>query len=324
MKPSIFIHSWAPDDVLAELEQHFEVDYANMFELGILPEDELTARAAGKDGLIILLANTPRAVFEQNKGKLKICASVSVGVDNIDVAAATENGVLVTNTAGVLDDAVADMAMGLLLSIGRRIPEADRYTRAGLFQGPPFELFWGATLKGETLGIVGMGRIGRETAKRARGFGLDILYHNRNRLDPALEEPYDATYLSLDELLQRSKYVILLTPLTDETHHMINADRLSLMRDDAYLINISRGPVVHEEALLEALRTGMIAGAALDVYEAEPEIVPGLTDLDNIVLTPHIGSGNTETRHNMVRLAAKNLMAYFAGGEIPNPVNEPE
>lgn len=323
MKPSVFVHSWAPDDVLAELGQHYDVEYANMFELGILPAEEVTARSAGKDGLIILLAPVPRAVFEENAGTLKVCASVSVGVDNIDVEAATEAGVLVTNTAGVLDDAVADMAMGLLLSIARRVVEADRYVRAGLFQGPPFELFWGATVKGESLGIIGMGRIGRQVATRARGFGLDILYHNRNRLDRALEEEYDATYLPLDELLQRAKYVILLTPLTPETHHMINVDRLSLMRDDAYLINISRGPVVDEAALLDALKGDLIAGAALDVFENEPALVPGLADLENVVLTPHIGSGTVETRHNMVRLAARNLMAVLSGDPAPNPVNEP-
>ena len=324
MKPSVFVHSWTPDDVLAELGRHYDVDYANMFELGILPGEEIVARAAGKDGLVILLAPVPRAVFEDNAGTLKVCASVSVGTDNIDVAAATEAGVLVTNTAGVLDDAVADMAMGLLLAIGRRVVEADRYVRAGLFQTSGFELFWGATVKGETLGIIGMGRIGRQVAARAKGFGLDILYDNRNRLDPALEADANATYCPLDELLQRAKYVILLTPLTPETHHMINADRLSLMRDDGYLINISRGPVVEEEALIEALNGGLIAGAALDVYENEPNFAPALAELDNVVLTPHIGSGTVEVRHNMVRLAAKNLIAVLSGEPALNPINAPD
>lgn len=322
MKPSVFVHTWAPDDVLADLEQRYEVEYVNTIDVGYLPADKVAEHAVGKAGIIVLQAPVVADVFSANAGTLKAVASVSVGVDNIDVPAATKAGIQVTNTAGVLNDAVADMAMGLLLAAGRRIVEADRYTRAGKFQGSNFELFWGAKVKGETLGIVGFGRIGREVARRARGFGLNIVYHNRNRVDGEIEKELGATYLSLEDLLKQSRYVILLTPLTPETTHMINAERLALMRKDGYLINISRGPVVHEEALLAALRADQIAGAALDVYEFEPQVSPGLTALENVVLLPHIASGDVETRHAMVRVAAQNLTAALSGERVSHPVNK--
>jgi glyoxylate reductase len=322
VKPAVFVHTWAPDDVLADLRERYEVDYVNTIEAGYLPAEKVAEHAAGKAGILVLLAPVVADVFKANAGTLKAVASVSVGVDNIDVPAATEAGVQVTNTAGVLDDAVADMAIGLLLAAGRRIVEADRYTRAGKFQGSNFELFWGAKVKGETLGIVGLGRIGRAVAQRAKGFGLNIVYHNRNRVDAAIEREFGVTYLSLEDLLKQSRYVILLTPLTPETTHMINAERLALMRNDGFLINISRGPVVHEEALLAALQTGQIAGAALDVYEFEPKVSPGLMALENVVLLPHIASGDVETRHAMVRVAAENLTAALNGEAVPNPVNK--
>lgn len=321
VKPSVFVHTWAPDDVLADLEQRYEIDYVNTIDVGFLPADKVAAHAAGKVGIIVLQAPVVADVFTANAGTLKAVASVSVGVDNIDVPAATKAGVQVTNTAGVLNDAVADMAMGLLLAAGRRIVEADRYTRAGKFQGSNFELFWGAKVKGETLGIVGFGRIGREVARRARGFGLNIVYHNRNRVDSEIEKELGATYVSLEDLLKQSRYVILLTPLTPETTHMVNAERLALMRKDGFLINISRGPVVHEEALLAALQAGQIAGAALDVYEFEPKVSPGLMALENVVLLPHIASGDVETRHAMVRVAAQNLTAALSGERVSHPVN---
>lgn len=322
MKPPIFVHTWAPDDVLADLGERYEVDYVNTIDAGYLPAEKVAEHAAGKVGIIVLQAPVVGSVFEDNAGTLKAVASVSVGVDNIDVPAATKAGIQVTNTAGVLNDAVADMAMGLLLASGRRIVEADRYTRAGKFQGSNFELFWGAKVKGETLGIVGFGRIGREVARRARGFGLNIVYHNRNRVDSEIEKELGATYVSLEDLLRQARYVVLLTPLTPETTHMINAERLSLMRKDGFLINISRGPVVHEEALLAALQADQIAGAALDVYEFEPKVSPGLMALENVVLLPHIASGDVETRHAMVRVAAQNLTAALSGEPVSHPVNK--
>ncbi len=321
MTESVFIHSWVPDDVLEDLRARYDVDHFDFFKHGVLSQDALARRVAGKTAIMTLQIHIPASVIAANAGSLKVISSVSVGVDDIDVEAATKAGVQVTNTAGVLDDAVADFAIAMLLAAGRRIVEADRYTRAGRFAGPSFPLFWGARVNGETLGIVGLGRIGRQVARRARGFGLEIVYHNRTRVASDVEEALGARWLPLEDLLGCARYVLLQLPLTPQTTHLIDAERLALMRKDAYLLNISRGPVVHEAALLEALRDGMIAGAALDVYEFEPKVTEGLKALDNVVLTPHIASADVETRHNMVRLAARNLNAALAGETVPNPVN---
>lgn len=318
---SVFIHSWTPDDVLADLRARYEVDRFDFFEHGVMPQDELARRVAGKTAVMTLQIRIPGEVIAANAGTLKVVSSISVGVDDIDVAAATRAGVQVTNTAGALDDAVADFGMAMLLAVGRRVVESDRYTRAGKFAGPSFPLFWGARVKGETLGVVGLGRIGRRTALRARGFRLNIVYHNRNRVAPEVERELGARWLPLEELLATARYVLLQLPLTPETTHLIDAERLALMRRDAYLLNVSRGPVVHEAALVEALRSGRIAGAALDVYEFEPRVSEGLKSLDNAVLTSHIASADVETRHDMVRLAARNMKAVLDGEAPPNPVN---
>lgn len=318
---SVFIHSWTPDDVLADLRARYKVDRFDFFRHGVMPQDELARRVAGKTAVMTLQIRIPGEVIAANAGTLKVVSSISVGVDDIDVEAATRAGVQVTNTAGVLDDAVADFGMAMLLAVGRRVVESDRYTRAGKFAGPSFPLFWGARVKGETLGVIGLGRIGRQTALRARGFGLNIVYHNRNRAAPEVERELGARRLPLEELLATARYVLLQLPLTPETTHLINAERLALMRRDAYLLNVSRGPVVDEAALVEALRSGRIAGAALDVYEFEPRVSEGLKSLDNAVLTSHIASADVETRHEMVRLAARNMKAVLDGEAPPNPVN---
>lgn len=318
---SVFIHSWTPDDVLADLRARYEVDRFDFFRHGVMPQDELARRVAGKTAVMTLQIRISGEVIAANAGTLKVISSISVGVDDIDVEAATRAGVQVTNTAGVLDDAVADFGMAMLLAVGRRVVESDRYTRAGKFAGPSFPLFWGARVKGETLGVIGLGRIGRQTALRARGFGLNIVYHNRNRAAPEVERELGARRLPLEELLATARYVLLQLPLTPETTHLINAERLALMRRDAYLLNVSRGPVVDEAALVEALRSGRIAGAALDVYEFEPRVSEGLKSLDNAVLTSHIASADVETRHEMVRLAARNMKAVLDGEAPPNPVN---
>ncbi len=319
----VFVHTWAPDDVLTDLNALFAVDHVDVFKTGPLPAEVFAERMAGNDGILVLtpLPYVDGTMIANNAGTLKVIANVAVGVDNIDVDAATRNGVLVTNTPGVLTHSVADMALGLVLAVARRIVESDAYTRAGKFQGPSFPLFWGADVHGETLGIVGMGRIGQEVARRAAGFDMNIVYHNRTPLDGETEAALGANWLSLDDLLATARYVVLLTPLTAETTHLISGERLRQMRDDGYLINVARGPVVHEVALLEALRNKQIAGAALDVYEFEPKVTDGLTDLDNLVLTPHIASGTVKTRHAMVRLAADNLIAALTGKPVPSPFN---
>lgn len=322
MRKSVFVYTWAPDSLLDNLRAKFDVDHHDHVNNAALSNDDFISRIRDKDGLVVLAAPVKQALIEACGNRLRFVANCAVGVDNIDVDACTRAGIQVTNTPDVLTDAVADMAIGLLLAVSRRIVEADQYTRAGRFNGPSFGLFWGAEIRGETLGIIGMGRIGQETAIRARGFGLNVVYHNRNRLDSAREAEIGAAWEPLDSLLQKSRYVILLTPLTEQTKHLINHERLALMRPDAFLINVSRGPVVHEEALLGALRTQSIGGAALDVYEFEPKVTEGLRSLPNVVLTPHIASGNVATRHAMVELAARNMTSMLEGGPPLTPVNE--
>ena len=321
MKKSVFLHSWAPDDVLADLKAHFDVDQVNIFETGPLDRETFNRHVAGKDGILVQQNRVDAEMLAEHAGTLKVVANVAVGVDNIDVDAATRLGIQITNTPDVLTEAVADMSMALTLAVARRVVEADRYTRAGKFQGNPFPLFWGADITGETFGIVGMGRIGQALARRARGFGLDIVYHKRSRLDSAAEKELGATWLPLDDLLKKARFIVLLTPLTPETKHLIGARELGLMRKDAYLVNISRGPVVEEAALIAALEEKRIAGAALDVYEFEPKFSEALPKLDNVVLTPHIGSASAGTRAGMVRLAARNLKAALLGEAVPSPVN---
>ncbi len=320
--PRIIVHTWAPDGILARLGERFDVDYHDVFAHEALPPGQLKARLSGANGILLLGPTAmDRDLIAASKESLKVIANIGVGVDNVDVEAATEHGILVTNTPGVLDAAVADMTMALLLAVGRRLVEGDRYARAGHFQGHPFPLMWGADLEGETVGIIGMGRIGQRFAARAKAFGTEIVYHNRNRLPDAEERALGTTWLDLDELLGRARYVVLLCPLTPETHHLIGADQFSQMRKDAFLINIARGPVVREEALVKALQSGRIAGAALDVYEFEPRFDDALKKMENVVLTPHIGSATNTTRHAMIDLAARNLEAALSGGEAPNPVN---
>ena len=321
-KASVLVASWAPEAVLADLRRHFTVEHVDIFETGMPSPDELARLAAGKSGLMVHMVPIGADLLAASAGTLKVVANASAGVDNVDVAAATAAGIQVTNTPGVLTEAVADFAMALLLAVARRLVEAEAYARAGKLRGLSFPLFWGASTGGETLGIVGMGRIGQAVARRARGFGLKVTYHNRNRVAAAVESDLDATWLPLEALLRTARYVLLLTPLTDETRHLIGAEELAAMREDAYLINISRGPVVDEQALLEALRNAAIAGAAIDVYEFEPKITPGLEALDTIILTPHIASATVASRHAMIETAAANLKACLLGEPVPNPVNE--
>ena len=253
--------------------------------------------------------------------RLKMIANLGVGYNNIDVRAATARGIPVSNTPGVLTEATADLAFTLLLAVARRVVEGDRRVRAGEFKfWAPF-LFLCREVSGKTLGIVGMGRIGKAVARRARGFDMPVLYHNRSRLESDEEDRLGARHASLDELLQQSDFVSLHVPLTAQTTHLIGGEQLAAMKPTAYLINTARGPVVNEQALLEALQARRIAGAALDVYENEPALTPGLTLLDNVVLLPHVGSATLETRTRMAAMAAQNLIAGLSGQTPPNVVN---
>jgi len=248
-------------------------------------------------------------------------ANVAVGYDNIDVAACTSLGVRVTNTPGVLTDATADLAMGLLLAVTRRLGEGERLIRSGTAWKWDMFMMLGSGLQGRRLGVVGLGGIGTAMATRARAFGMEIVYHNRSAADPAVERRLDAHLVSVDELLATSDVVSLHCPHTAETHHLIDAAALSSMRPSAFLINTARGPIVDESALVDALRHATIAGAALDVFEHEPEVHPGLLVLDNVVVIPHLGSATVETRTAMAELAARNVITFLAGDQPPTPVN---
>ncbi len=318
---SVFVHSWIPDELRARLESRFDVDSHDVFADGLLESEPLKERVGGSAGVLLLGAYVGAEIFEACAGTLRVVANIAVGVDNIDVDAATRNGVLVTNTPGVLDAPVADMSMALVLAVGRRLAEGDRYVRAGRFRTFPFSLLWSADIGGETLGIIGLGRIGKRVASRAQSFGMKVCYHNRNRLPDDEAAALGVEWRSLSDLLAEARYVVLLCPLTPETHHLIGAPELARMRSDAFLINVARGPVVHEQALVEALRKEEIAGAALDVYEFEPKVEPALWAMDNVVLTPHIASATRTTRLAMIDLAARNLEAALTGGDVPTPVN---
>jgi glyoxylate reductase len=251
---------------------------------------------------------------------LKVIANMAVGYDNVDVDASAERGIVVTNTPGVLDETTADVAFMLLLAAARRLGEGERLLRAGRWEWWGPKQLMGRDVWGKRLGIVGFGRIGQAVARRARGFGMEVLYHNRSRKEEA-EQELGARYVEFDELLETVDFVSVHTPLTDETHHLIGPKELGRMKPTAVLVNTSRGPVVDEAALADALAAGRIFAAGLDVYEEEPKVHPKLLELENVVLAPHIGSASVETRDRMAALAAENLAAVLRGEDPKTPVN---
>jgi len=275
-----------------------------------LAPDELHAAVRGADAAVVMLHDRVDDAFLEAAGeRLRVVANVAVGYDNVDVEAVRRHGVRCTNTPGVLTDATADLAIALMLAITRRLGEGERLIRSREPWAWAIDFMLGRGLRGKTLGVVGYGAIGRAVAERARAFGMEVVYTRRGEGG-----------VELGELLERSHVVSLHCPLTEATRHLIDADALRAMRDDAYLVNTARGPVVDEAALAAALRDGVIAGAALDVFEEEPEVHPGLLGLDNVVLVPHLGSATEETRSAMAELAAANVLAVLRGDEPPSPV----
>lgn len=288
----------------------------------VLEREELLEAVKDVDGLLCLLTDTIDAELMDAAPNLKIIANYAVGYNNIDVEAATERGIVVTNTPGVLRETTADLTWALLMAVARRVVEGDRFMRAGKYVGWAPMLLLGSDVYGKTLGIVGMGNIGQAVARRAIGFDMEILYDDVFDLPPLAENLVNADRVGLDELLERSDFVSLHVPLMDETHHLIGKRELELIGPDGYLINASRGPVIDEAALVEALKSGTIAGAGLDVYEDEPEMKPGLAECENAVLLPHLGSASKETRTRMADLAVTNILNFFEeGAEPPTPVN---
>lgn len=317
--PHVFVSRVIPDAGLSLLQAHTD---AEIWKADRAPSrEELVRGCQGKDALVCLLTEKVDGEVLAAAPTLRIVANVAVGYDNLDVAAATKAGVVMTNTPGVLDDTTADLAFALLLCTARRLPEGDRLMRTGLWGGWGIMQLLGHDVHHATLGIVGFGRIGRGVARRARGFDMTVLYSDEYPAPPEVESDLRVTRVTFEELLARSDFVTLHTPLLPGTRHLIDGATLRKMKRTACLINTSRGPVVDEAALVEALREGVIAAAGLDVYENEPSVAPGLDKLDNVVILPHIGSASYATRGKMAEMAARNVLAFFDGKAPPNALN---
>ncbi len=288
--------------------------------------DALLAAVAGCDGILTLLTDSVDDELLDAAGSgLRVVSNYAVGFDNVDVAACARRGIAVGNTPGVLNETTADLAWALLMAAARRVPEGDRYVRAGLWRTWGPLLLLGPDVHGATLGIVGFGRIGQAVARRAQGFGMTVLYHDVNRLPDAVTKPLGAVFAPLDELLVRSDFVSLHVNLTAVTRHLINAGTLASMKPTAVLVNTSRGPVVDQAALAVALRDGVIWAAALDVTDPEPiPIDDPLVGLENCLIVPHIASASRATRGKMAAMAAANLLAGVRGEPLPTPVAPPE
>ena len=317
MPEKVLVTREIPEAGLRPLE---EFDVTVLSELP--PErDELLEAAHGIDGVLSTLTETIDAEFMDAAGDgLKVIANMAVGFDNIDLEAANERGVVVTNTPEVLNETTADTAFMLLLAAARRLGEGERIVRAGEWEAWGPKMLLGPDVWGKKLGILGFGRIGQAVARRAKGFGMEILYAGRSRKEDA-EEEFGARYLELDELLRESDFLSIHTPLTEETTHFIGAEELEKMKPDGVLVNTSRGPLVDEAALADALENRRIFAAGLDVYEEEPKVHPKLLELENVVLAPHIGSASIETRDKMAATAGEDLRAVLRGEQPENPVN---
>ena len=295
------------------------------FEVSVLAErpptrDELLESVRGASGVLSTATEKMDGEVMGAAGEgLRIVANMAVGYDNIDVEAARERGIVVTNTPGVLDETTADVAFMLMLAAARRLGEGERMLRAGRWEWWGPKQLRGLDVWGKKLGILGLGRIGQAVARRGKGFGMEVLYHSRSRKKDA-EKELGARYLDLDDLLRESDFVSIHTPLTDETRHLIGERELDLLQETAVLVNTSRGPVVDEPALADALQNGRVFAAGFDVYEEEPKVHPKLLDLENAVLAPHIGSATVETRDRMAAMAAENLRAVLRGEEPKTPV----
>lgn len=316
----IFLTRHVFPEVVADLARQFEVDH-NVSD-DILPAEALRARAQSCEGIMTTIADRIDAAFFDACPAMKVVSNIAVGYNNIDVAAATARGVKVTNTPGVLDDTTADLTFALLMAAARRITETEARLRRGEWKkGFALQQWLGTDIHHATLGIIGMGRIGQTIAKRASGFEMNILYNNRTQLSTEKEQALNARYVSQEELLRTSDFVVVMVPYSKDTHHLIGEKELAMMKPSAIFINTARGGVADDVALVAALKTRRIAGAGIDVFENEPALHREFLDLENVVLTPHIGSASLATRMNMAKLAATNLSAALRGEAPPNWVN---
>jgi lactate dehydrogenase-like 2-hydroxyacid dehydrogenase len=319
MKCKVLITREIPDEAVRRLKEHFAVE-SNQKDLPVSP-NQLLQKLKGKDGVLTLSTDVINDGVLAKNPQLRIVSNVAVGYNNLDVAAATRRGVMMTNTPGVLDDTTADLTWCLILAAARGVANADRTVRSGKWKRWRMMEFLGQDIYGKTIGICGFGRIGRRVARRAMGFDMKVLYLSRNRAPESVEQEFRASYVDKQTLLRESDVVTLHLPLFPETRHYIGSAELALMKKTAILVNASRGPVVDEKALVKALKSRRIAGAGLDVYENEPALAPGLTALPNTVLTPHIGSGSFETRLRMANMAVTNCIAGLTGQRPPNLLN---
>lgn len=320
MKPKILVARATFPDVIERLQQEFDVE-SNQDDK-IFSVTELHEKMQGKDAIVITSSEKLSAEVIAANSHLKAICNVAVGYNNIDVAAATSAGIMVTNTPDVLNETTADYAWSLLMANARRVSESEHYLRAGKWKNWRFDQFLGADVHGATLGILGMGRIGQAIARRSMGFDMKVIYHNRSRLTPEQEaHANNARYVSKEELLREADHLILVLPYSAQTHHIIGATELALMKPTATLVNIARGGIVDDVALIAALREHRIASAGLDVYENEPAFDPDFLTLSNVVLTPHIGSGSEKTRRAMADCASTNLVAALSGKQPPNLIN---
>ena len=319
-RPAILVARAIFPDVLERLAEHFDVEANQDDEEWDTPA--LTQRLVGKFGVLTTTGDRISAAVIRQCPELKICANMAVGYNNFDLDAMSSAGIFGTNTPDVLTEATADFGFALLMATARRITESERFLRSGAWSRWRYDLFSGADVHGTTLGIIGMGRIGQAIAQRAyAGFGMRVVYCNRSRLSVETENRLGAHYMSKADLLRAADHVMLVLPYSEQSHHTIGASELGLMKPTATLVNVSRGGIVDDAALADALHAGRIAAAGLDVFEGEPHVHPRLLSASNVVLTPHIASATTPTRHAMARLAAANLIAMQVDGQPLNPLN---
>jgi gluconate 2-dehydrogenase len=324
MKPAVLVARKVFAQVVERLREHFDVEVND--EERVWTHEELIVRLQGKQGVYLTPTNRIDAALLEACPGLKVVANMAVGYNNLDVPACTARGVLCTNTPDVLTETTADFGMALLLATARRMAEAERFLRSGQWSNWSFDMMMGRDVHGTTLGVLGMGRIGQAIARRAaHGFRMQVIYHNRSRLAPQVEASLNARYVSKEELLRESDHLMLVLPYSPASHHAIGAAELTQMKRSATLVNIARGGIVDDAALAEALRERRITAAGLDVFEGEPSVHPGLLEVPNVVLTPHIASATVRTRLAMADLAADNLIAALGcgprAGQPPSPLN---
>jgi glyoxylate reductase len=319
MAPRIYVTRAVFDEALFRLRREAEVEVSP--DDRPLSKPEVMERLRNADGAMTMLTDPIDRELLQAAPRLKITSNVAVGFNNVDTAAATELGVMVTNTPGVLTETTADFAWALLMAVARRVVEADVFARSGKWKAWSPTMFLGCDVYAKTIGIIGLGRIGQAVARRARGFNMNVIFHNPRPVDPNVVRELGATAVSFDELLHMSDFISLHVPLNAATTHLLDERAFSRMKPSCIVVNTARGPVVDEKALARALKDKQIAGAGLDVFEREPEIEPELIGMNSVVLAPHIGSGSYETRMKMCMMAADNLLAWLKGEQPPNLVN---